>query len=126
MLEFIYTKEDKIEETEIGLQMAVSLLISIILWIFPFLFTLFSRYLEEYNVRQRNYTDLARTFILELVLLGAVTIKYIKKASTIDDTDLCWENKVGEQMYQLLVMFLLVLVILPFLFETVQGLLFRG
>ena len=126
MLEFIYTKEDKIEETEIGLQMAVSLLISIILWIFPLLFTLFSRYLEEYNVRQRNYTDLARTFILELVLLGAVTIKYIKKASTIDDTDLCWENKVGEQMYQLLVMFLLVLVILPFLFETVQGLLFRG
>ena len=104
-------------------------------------FTLFSRYLEEYNVRQRNYTDLSRTIILALVLLGAIVIKHIQQANDKEDTDgnnnnnatennttmsICWENQVGEQMYQLLLLYFFILVILPLLFETVQGFLYRG
>ena len=105
------------------------------------IFTLFSRYLEEYSVRQRNYTDLSRTIILALVLLGAIVIKHIQQANGIEDKDgnnnnnaarsnntmsICWENQVGEQMYQLLLFYFFILVILSLLFETAQGFLYRG
>ena len=94
------------------------------------IFSLFSRYLEEYNARQRNYTDLFRTFILAMVLLGAVVIKHLKKASKGDANDdnntiTCWENQVGEQMYQLLILFFIILVVWSLLFETIQGLVYR-
>ena len=116
-------------------------MISVILWIFPNIFTLFSRYLEEYNDRQRNYTDLTRAFLLESVLLGAVVIKNVKRSNQINDEvnltslkdysqnstgEICWENQVGEQMYELLILFVVILVLIPLLFETIQGLIYQG
>ena len=136
IMDAIYKKDKDLEDI-----VAVSLLLSIILWIFPMIFTLFSRYLEEYSVRHRHYTDLSRTIILVLVLLGAVVIKHIKQANDKNDQDqtndedgianndkmsICWENQVGAQMYQLLLFYLIILVILPLIFETLQGFFYRG
>ena len=141
ILDEFYEKRDEIESKNIGLQVIVSLMISVILWIFPNIFTYFSRYLEEYNDRQRNYTDLTRAFLLESVLLGAVVIKNVKRSNEINDEvnlttlkdyspnstgDICWENQVGEQMYELLILFVVILVLIPLLFETIQGLIYQG
>ena len=141
ILDEFYEKRDEIESKNIGLQVIVSLMISVILWIFPNIFTYFSRYLEEYNDRQRNYTDLTRAFLLESVLLGAVVIKNVKRSNEINDEvnlttlkdyspnstgDICWENQVGEQMYELLILFVVILVLVPLLFETIQGLIYQG
>ena len=136
IMDAIYSKDKDLEDI-----VAVSLLLSIILWLFPMIFTLFSRYLEEYSVRHRHYTDLSRTIILVLVLLGAVVIKHIKQANDKNDQDrtndengiatndkmsICWENQVGAQMYQLLLFYLIILVILPLIFETLQAFLYQG
>ena len=141
ILDEFYENRDEIESKNVGLQVIVSLMISVILWIFPNIFTLFSRYLEEYNDRQRNYTDLTRAFLLESVLLGAVVIKNVKRSNQINDEvnltslkdysqnstgEICWENQVGEQMYELLILFLVILVLIPLLFETIQGLIYQG
>ena len=141
ILDEFYENRDEIESKNVGLQVIVSLMISVILWIFPNIFTLFSRYLEEYNDRQRNYTDLTRAFLLESVLLGAVVIKNVKRSNQINDEvnlttlkdysqnstgEICWENQVGEQMYELLILFLVILVLIPLLFETIQGLVYQG
>ena len=141
ILDEFYENRDEIESKNVGLQVIVSLMISVILWIFPNIFTLFSRYLEEYNERQRNYTDLTRAFLLESVLLGAVVIKNVKRSNQINDEvnlttlkdysqnstgEICWENQVGEQMYELLILFVVILVLIPLLFETIQGLIYQG
>ena len=112
--------------------MEVSLILTFMLWILPIIFSIFLRDVREYDVRSKNYIELARTFILAFVLLAVVIIKHIKTVSennknkegkkVID----CWENQVGEQMYQLLVLFFIILVCLPFLIETIQGIISRA
>ena len=107
--------------------MEVSLILTFMLWFLPILFSMFLRDVREYDARTKNYVDLSRTFILAFVLLAVVIIKHITKASTNNKNKVdCWENQVGEQMYQLLVLFFIILVILPFLLETMQGIICRG
>ena len=124
ILDIIYHKEELFEDINFGMQMSVSLGLSLVLWLLPMIFTLFSRYLEEYSVLRRNYTDLSRIFLLETVLLLTIAIKHISKASQ-DRVTTCWENEIGQQMYQLLVLFGIILVIMPLLLETVQGLVYQ-
>ena len=107
--------------------MEVSLILTFMLWFLPIIFGMFLRDVMEYDVRTKNYVELSRTFILAFVLLAVVIIKHITKASTNNENKVdCWENQVGEQMYQLLVLFFIILVILPFLLETIQGIICRG
>jgi len=78
---------------------------------------------------QKNYIELSRTFILAFVLLAVVIIKHLETVSNNSKEGAemnCWENQVGEQMYQLLVLFIIILVVLPFLVETIQGIVCRG
>ena len=111
--------------------MEVSLILTFMLWFLPIIFGMFLRDVREYDVRTKNYVELSRTFILAFVLLAVVIIKHIITASTNMKNDeyekeICWENQVGEQMYQLLILFFIILVILPFLLETIQGIICRG
>ena len=110
--------------------MEVSLILSFVLWILPIVFSMFLRDVREYDVRTKNYIELSRTFILAFVLLAVVIMKHVKKTIQTQnepkEMETCWENQVGEQMYQLLVLFFVILVILPFLVETIQGLVCRG
>lgn len=111
--------------------MEVSLILTFMLWFLPIIFGMFLRDVMEYDVRTKNYVELSRTFILAFVLLAVVIIKHIITASTNMKNDeyekeICWENQVGEQMYQLLILFFIILVILPFLLETIQGIICRG
>ena len=109
--------------------MEVSLILTFTLWILPMIFSVFLRDVREYDVRTKNYIELSRTFILAFVLLAVVIIKHLETVSnnSKEGTEMnCWENQVGEQMYQLLILFIIILVVLPFLVETIQGIVCRG
>ena len=122
--------EESAQDVKFDTLMEVSLILSFVLWILPIVFSIFLRDVREYDVRTKNYIELSRTFILAFVLLAVVIMKHVKKTRQTQKEpkkmETCWENQVGEQMYQLLVLFFVILVILPFLVETIQGLVCRG
>ena len=128
LLEDIIGNEDDTKE-KFDTLMEVSLILTFTLWMLPMIFSVFLRDVREYDVRTKNYIELSRTFILAFVLLAVVIIKHLETVSnnSKEGTEMnCWENQVGEQMYQLLVLFIIILVVLPFLVETIQGIVCRG
>ena len=128
LLEDIIGNEEDTKE-KFDTLMEVSLILTFTLWILPMIFSIFLRDVREYDVRTKNYIELSRTFILAFVLLAVVIIKHLETVSNNSKEGKgmnCWENQVGEQMYQLLVLFIILLVVLPFLVETIQGIVCRG
>ena len=92
----------------------------------PVLFSYISK-LEFYsNVRTVIYMNLARTVILEAVMLVIVVAKYIKVPGEEEGVEnfACWENSIGQEMYRFLVWFLFILVLLPFLIESLHKILY--
>ncbi len=74
------------------------------------------------------YITLVRTFLLEAAILGVLLYNTYKTKESDDEESTpsfsCFETGMGQEMYRLSIMFLLMLVLLPFLFETGHMLLY--
>ena len=125
VLDILFEKfhSTELQDISFWLQMSISLGTSAVLWLLPLVFTILSKYLEDYgnNIQLRKYTDLFRIFILETAVLVTVVMKYIlHDISDVENgrPNYCWENEIGQEMYRLLVLFFIILVLVLFLFET--------
>ena len=67
----------ELQDISFWLQMSISLGASAVLWLLPLVFTILSKYLEDYgnNIQLRKYTDLFRIFILETAVIVTVVMK---------------------------------------------------
>ena len=96
-------------------------MVSLFVFIMPYSFALVSRYLESYDsARSRNIVDLFRSALLVFAVLVIVVYCYFK--DTINKS--CWENDFGQEIYRFTVYYPGFCVVLPFLLETIYGLLY--
>ena len=101
--------------------MVSAFIISMMVFALPLVFGLFSRYVETYSkARHRNYADLIRSFLLILVVLAMVIYTYFHHGHQGS----CWENDFGQEIYRFNILFPLCLVLLPFLIESLYGVIY--
>ena len=101
--------------------MSLSMILTSIMFLIPYMFSMLSR-LENYiNVRTKVYLNLTRTVLLEAIILGMVVGKYIRNTEGRP----CWETNLGQELYRMLWMFFLMLVILPFFIELLHILIYK-
>ena len=101
--------------------MVSAFIVSMMVFVLPLVFGLFSRYVETYyNARHRNYADLIRSFLLIVVVLAMVVYCYFHN----DYDGSCWENDLGQEIYRFNVFFPLCLVLQPFIMESIYGLVY--
>lgn len=94
--------------------MALALIVTAIMVVIPHVFALVSRLEKHISVRVKIYLNLARTVVLELVVLGVITVKYLSRADNFSHAS-CWETQTGQEMYRLLITFFVLLVLIsPF------------
>ena len=69
----------------------------------------------------RVYMNFTRTGTLALSIVGILLYNYY---SVEDGLTECFETRMGQEMYRLTLMFLFILVVLPFFVETLHMLLY--
>ena len=64
----------------------------------------------------RVYQTLFQTVLLALTLIGVII--YQNNPNENDDSS-CWENKIGQELYRLLILFFFGIIILSLIMETI-------
>ena len=70
----------------------------------------------EGAIRTRMYQTLLQTVLLAITLISIIIFHYK------EDSNECWENSIGQEMYRLLLLFFFVIIILSLILETVYKL----
>ena len=85
-------------------------------WMFASLDLLVKDDTNSEATRRRIYQSLAKTVLLEMTLLIVVVLTYYEEEAA-SSGKICWENGVGQEMYRLLLLFLVGLVLFTFIME---------
>ncbi|XP_043200522.1 transmembrane channel-like protein 5, partial [Amphibalanus amphitrite] len=101
---------------------AFAVVVTVLVYLLPFAFSRLAQ-LELYGqLRYQVYVTLARTIVLEAVILG-VTISFWLDKQTGKQ---CWESELGQVIYQLVIMEFIFTLVLSLLGEFVRNQLFRA
>ncbi|XP_043192359.1 transmembrane channel-like protein 7 isoform X1 [Amphibalanus amphitrite] len=101
---------------------AFAVVVTVLVYLLPFAFSALAQ-LELYGqLRYQVYVTLARTIVLEAVILG-VTISFWLDKQTGKQ---CWESELGQVIYQLVIMEFIFTLVLSLLGEFVRNQLFRA
>ncbi|XP_037094204.1 transmembrane channel-like protein 7 [Pollicipes pollicipes] len=101
---------------------AFSVVVTVMLYVLPYAFSALAR-LELYSQqRYQVYVTLARTIMLEVVILGVTVGFWLDKRTGRQ----CWENELGQVLYQLVIMEFLFTIAFSFVCEVARNQLFRA
>lgn len=107
---------DEISPAEVGTgeAMLMSFVITSILIILPMLFSWVVRYEEYRRPRTSLYVTMARTFLLELIVVAVLVVFWLPRDKSHSDKtkNVCWETSLGQEVYRLIMTdFIMALVI---------------